>query len=338
MADQKMAKPQWLRIKLETHEPFLGIKDTLKKHRLHTVCEEAHCPNMSECWNGGTATFMVMGDTCTRACKFCAIKTAFPAPPLDPDEPVKLAKSIAEVGMFEYVVITSVDRDDLKDQGAGHFAKCIVEVKKVIPGIIVEVLIPDFRGQDDLIKMVVDAKPDVIAHNIETVPRLQKAVRDPRANYRQSLHVLETVKRLNPSIHTKTSIMLGLGEKDEEVIETMKDLRALGASIYTLGQYLRPSDWHIKIEEYVHPDKFAYFKQKGEEIGFSFVASGPFVRSSYRAGELFIKNIIKDKKPHLPHMEKETNNISDTFGSLPRKMSGQQAKDEMRAGWEPENS
>src|SRR3989338_2858174 len=174
MTDQTLRKPQWLKIKLETKEPFHGIKGTLSIHKLHTVCQEAHCPNIAECWNGGTATFMVMGDTCTRSCKFCAVKTAFPAPPLDPDEPRKLAQSIAEIGMFEYVVITSVDRDDLKDQGAGHFAACIREIKQAIPGIIVEVLIPDFRGNDDLIKIIVDAKPDVIAHNIETVERLQK--------------------------------------------------------------------------------------------------------------------------------------------------------------------
>ena len=287
-----MHKPQWLKIPLHTTDEFLGIKQTLNKHKLHTVCEEAHCPNISECWNGGTATFMVMGDTCTRGCKFCAIKTAFPAPPLDPDEPKKLAAAIAEVGMFDYVVVTSVDRDDLKDQGASHFASCIREIKKAHPGIIVEVLIPDFRGKDELINIIVEAKPDVIAHNIETVCRLQKTVRDPRANYLQSLHVLDVVKKLNPSIYTKSSIMLGLGEQDDEVLQAMDDLRTIGVDIFTLGQYLRPSDWHLKVEEYVHPDKFSYFKEQGEHRGFAFVASGPFVRSSYRAGELFLKNII----------------------------------------------
>ncbi len=296
-----MAKPQWLKIPLHTNSEFLGIQSTLKKHTLHTVCQEAHCPNIAECWNGGTATFMVMGDTCTRACKFCAIKTAFPAPPLDPNEPKKLAQSIAEIGMFDYVVITSVDRDDLKDQGAGHFAACIRELKRAIPGIIVEVLIPDFRGDDGLIKMIVDAQPDVIAHNIETVERLQKKARDPRANYTQSLHVLETVKRLDASIHTKSSIMLGLGEEEHEVKQAMKDLRAIDVDILTLGQYLRPSNWHLAVEEYVHPDKFASFKVKGEEYGFKFVASGPFVRSSYRAGELFIKHIIqKGRQYRIP--------------------------------------
>lgn len=296
MADQQLAKPGWLRIRLETKEPFLGIKDVLRRHRLHTVCEEAHCPNIPECWNGGTATFMVMGDTCTRACKFCAVKTAFPALPLDPEEPQKLAQAVAEVGMFDYVVITSVDRDDLKDQGANHFAECIREVKKAHHGIIVEVLIPDFRGREDLIQIVADAKPDVIAHNIETVERLQRTARDPRANYRQSLHVLETVKKLDPSIYTKSSIMLGLGEQDEEVVQVMKDLRAIGVEIFTLGQYLRPSSRHLKVEEYVHPDRFSLFKKQGEGLGFAFVASGPFVRSSYRAGELFIKNIIQKER------------------------------------------
>jgi lipoic acid synthetase len=298
-----VAKPEWLKIPLSTNTEFSGIHATLQKHKLHTVCQEAHCPNISECWNGGTATFMVMGDTCTRGCKFCAVKTAFPASPLDPDEPRKLAQAIAEIGMFDYVVVTSVDRDDLKDQGASHFAECIKEIKKAHPGIIVEVLIPDFRGNDDLIKILVDANPDVIAHNIETVERLQKKVRDPRANYRQSLHVLETVKKLNPRIYTKSSIMLGLGEETEEVEQAMKDLRSIDVDIFTLGQYLRPSDWHLAVEEYVHPSAFASFKDKGEQLGFKFVASGPFVRSSYRAGELFIKNIIakeRNNKDMLP--------------------------------------
>ncbi len=291
-----MTKPDWLKIPLHTNTEFSDIQATLQKHKLHTVCQEAHCPNISECWNGGTATFMVMGDTCTRGCKFCAVKTAFPAPPLDPDEPKKLAAAIKEIGMFDYVVVTSVDRDDLKDQGVNHFAKCIREIKKAHSGIIVEVLIPDFRGKDDLIKIIVDAQPDVIAHNIETVERLQRTVRDPRANYRQSLHVLETVKKLNPHIYTKSSIMLGLGEQDGEVEQAMKDLRNIDVDIFTLGQYLRPSDWHLKVEEYVHPSVFASFKEQGEQLGFRFVASGPFVRSSYRAGELFIKNIIAKER------------------------------------------
>ncbi len=285
-------KPEWLKIRPPDTQSFPEIREAVKKHGLHTVCQEAHCPNMAECWSGGTATFMVMGDTCTRACKFCAIKTAFPAPPLDMDEPGKLAEALSKMEL-DYAVITSVDRDDLIDQGSLHFAACISEIKSRIPGMLVEVLIPDFRGKDNLIQNIVDAKPDVIAHNIETVKSLQRKIRDPRANYEQSLHVLGYAKKANPEIHTKSSIMLGLGETEEEVIEAMHDLRKVGVSILTFGQYLRPSSWHVALKEYVSPEKFAFFKRKGEEMGFAYVASGPFVRSSYRAGELFIRNVIK---------------------------------------------
>lgn len=289
----QLSKPSWLKIKLETTDSFLGIKETLQKHNLNTVCEEARCPNISECWNGGTATFMVMGDTCTRACKFCAVKTAFPAPPLDKNEPKKLAAAIKEIGLFDYVVLTSVDRDDLKDQGASHFAECIAEIKKAHPGIIVEVLTPDFRGEKPCVETIIKARPEVFAHNVETVRRLQRPIRDPRAGYDQSLSILRHAKSLNPQVFTKSSLMLGLGEKEEEVIQTMQDLRKIDVDIFTLGQYLRPSDWHTPIKEYVSPEQFEYYKRKGEELGFKFVASGPFVRSSYKAGELFVKNILR---------------------------------------------
>ncbi|MDP3766009.1 MAG: lipoyl synthase [Nanoarchaeota archaeon] len=287
---QQLIKPQWLKIKLTTTDNFINIKSTLKQHNLHTVCEEAHCPNISECWNGGTATFMLMGDVCTRGCKFCAVKTGNPMKQLDADEPKNLAKALAEIKLFDYVVLTSVNRDDLEDGGASHFAECIKEIKKAYPEIIVEVLIPDFKGDVSALKKIVDAKPEVIAHNIETVERLQRKVRDARANYKQSLGVLENSKKLNPKIYTKSSIMLGLGETDEEVIQSMKDLRDINVDILTLGQYLRPTDWHIPISEFITPQKFEYFKQKALELGFLFCASGPFVRSSYKAGELFIKN------------------------------------------------
>jgi lipoic acid synthetase len=290
-----LEKPEWLKIRPPTTEHFSEIRGIVRQHGLATVCQEAHCPNMAECWSGGTATFMVMGDTCTRACKFCAIKTAFPAPPLDPKEPEKLASAISKMKL-DYAVITSVDRDDLKDQGASHFAACIAELRKQAPGLLVEVLIPDFRGKDELIQAIADAKPDVIAHNIETVRSLQGKVRDPRANYEQSLHVLDFAKKADPGIYTKSSIMLGLGEKDEEVIEAMRDLRAIGVSIVTFGQYLRPSLWHVPVAEYVTPEKFGHFRKAGEEMGFAYVASGPFVRSSYRAGELFMKNVLKKQK------------------------------------------
>ena len=284
-------KPQWLKIRPPSQK-YEEIKKTIRKNNLNTVCEESHCPNMAECWSGGTATFMVMGDTCTRACKFCAVKTGFPAMPLDPEEPVKLA-DVANEWKLDYIVITSVDRDDLKDQGAGHFANCIAEIKKVNKDIIIEVLIPDFRGNVDLIKTIVEARPNVIAHNIETVERLQKKIRDPRANYRQSLFVLETVKEMNPKIFTKSSIILGLGEKEEEVVQTMKDLREINVDILTLGQYLRPSSLHLSVEEYVHPDTFDKLKKKAETLGFLYCAAGPFVRSSYRAGEFFVKSMLR---------------------------------------------
>jgi len=294
--EQKLEKPEWLKIKLITTDNFTNIKNTIKNYNLHTVCESAHCPNISECWNTGTATFMLMGDTCTRACKFCAVKTGNPMKNLDAEEPKNLAKALAEIRLFNYAVLTSVNRDDLADGGASHFAECIKEVKKAYPEIIVEVLIPDFRGDIGALKKIVEAKPEVIAHNIETVERLQRKVRDVRANYNQSLSVLENVKKFNSKIYTKSSIMVGLGETEEEVMQSMKDLRMIKVDILTIGQYLRPSDWHIPISEFIPPEKFEYFKQKALELGFLFCASGPFVRSSYKAGELFMRNIVKKSK------------------------------------------
>ncbi|HLC59967.1 MAG TPA: lipoyl synthase [Candidatus Nanoarchaeia archaeon] len=293
--NQQLVKPEWLKIKFVQNDNFSGIKETLNKHRLHTVCESAHCPNISECWSGGTATFMLMGDVCTRGCKFCAVKTGNPRKELDKDEPRKLAEAIAEIKLFDYVVLTSVNRDDLDDGGSGHFAECITEVKKEYPKIIIEVLIPDFKGDIDSLKKIIDANPEVIAHNIETVERLQKKVRDPRANYRQSLSVLENIKKLNPKIYSKSAIMLGFGETDEEIIQAMEDLRTVDCDILTIGQYLRPSDWHLPINNFVPPEKFKYFEQKALELGFLYCASGPFVRSSYKAGELFMKNVIRNK-------------------------------------------
>ena len=294
--EQKLAKPEWLKIKLTVNNKFSNIKTALKQHNLHTVCESAHCPNIAECWNTGTATFMLMGDTCTRGCKFCAVKTGNPMQKLDADEPKKLAQALAEIRLFDYVVLTSVNRDDLEDGGSAHFAECIKEIKRAYPEIIVEVLIPDFKGDFEALKKIVDAKPEVIAHNIETVESLQKKVRDVRANYKQSLAVLENVKKSNPKIYTKSSIMLGLGEEDEDVIQAMKDLRAINADILTIGQYLRPTDWHIPISNFVEPSKFDYFRQRALEMGFLFCASGPFVRSSYRAGELFVRNVMSKFK------------------------------------------
>ncbi|MFH1073222.1 MAG: lipoyl synthase [Nanoarchaeota archaeon] len=295
---QAQVKPSWLKIRPAHDTDFSGFKEILRTRGLRTVCEEANCPNMAECWHKAkTVTFMVLGDTCTRGCKFCAVKTAYKGQSLDSDEPRKLAETIREMKLT-YAVVTSVDRDDLPDQGAGHFAACIREIKRQHPTTIVEVLIPDFRGDVSCLQVIADAKPDVISHNIETVKRLQEKVRDLRATYAQSLKVLENVKRIDPGIFTKSSIMLGLGENTEEVEEAMKDLRKVGCDILTLGQYLKPKTKHLKVEEYILPEQFQKYKAKADELGFLYTASGPFVRSSYRAGELFIQHIIKKRWEH----------------------------------------
>jgi lipoic acid synthetase len=288
----RQRKPEWLKVRLPSGPTFEKVKGTMKRTRLHTVCEEATCPNVGECWGGGTATVMVMGDTCTRGCRFCDVKTAKHPPALDPEEPVNLATAVAELGL-KYLVVTSVDRDDLPDQGAGHFAACIRELKARTPQTIVEVLIPDFTGKHELIDLIGQAGPEVIAHNVETVERLQPTVRDHRAGYRQSLSVLERVKQAFPEIHTKSSVMLGLGETQEELIQTFRDLRSVGCSVLTLGQYLRPSAWHLEVKEFVHPDRFAELQKIAEGMGFLYVASGPLVRSSYKAAELFVAGLVK---------------------------------------------
>ena len=276
-----LQKPEWLKIRPPT-EHFLDLKKILKENKLHTVCEESHCPNISECWSGGTATFMVLGDTCTRGCRFCHVKSGYPKTPPDPNEPAHLAQAVTQMKL-DYVVITSVDRDDLADQGSSHFAACIKAIKQLSPSIHVEVLIPDFRGNKECIKTIVEAHPDVIAHNLETVKRLQGKVRDHRANYEQSLSVLKTVKELNPKIYTKSALMLGLGEGKEELLEAFTDLRAINTDILTLGQYLQPTPKHLPVAEFIHPDVFAKYKEAGLSKGFRYVGSGPLVRSSYHA-------------------------------------------------------
>ena len=285
----ELVKPSWLRIRPEASTNFDPIKQALRSRNLVTVCEEAHCPNMAECWHQAkTATFMVMGDTCTRGCKFCAVKKSSRGQPLDPLEPESIAAAAAEMGL-DYVVITSVDRDDLPDQGANHFAACIAACKA--HGLLVEVLTPDFRGDPDCIKIVADAKPDVFAHNIEQVERLQ-TIRDPRAGYLQSIGVLKTVKSIHPKIFTKSAIMVGLGETREEMLQAMKDLREADCDFLTIGQYLKPRNRFLKVHEYVKPETFDFYKEQGLALGFRYVASGPFVRSSYRAGELFVKSLL----------------------------------------------
>jgi lipoic acid synthetase len=291
-------KPDWLKTRPPSGQEFAGIRRTLREHDLHTVCEEANCPNLGECWSGGasgeggTATFMLMGDRCSRGCNFCDVETGG-MEPLDPDEPANVASAIAEIGL-DYVVLTSVDRDDLPDQGAGHFAETIREIKARHPGILVEVLIPDFQGEPELVRKIVDAEPDVIAHNVETVERLQFPVRDRRAGYEQSLSVLEQVSR-ESEIHTKTSLMLGVGEHANEIYQTLSDLREADVDVVTLGQYLQPSRSHLDVERYVHPHEFDTWRRVAEEeLEFLYCASGPMVRSSYKAGELFVEAVLRE--------------------------------------------
>jgi len=285
-------KPSWIRSKIPSGENFSFIKKICEELNLHTVCEEALCPNISECWGSGTATFMILGDTCTRACRFCNVKSGNPRGFVDYEEPKRVAQAVSQLNL-NYIVITSVDRDDLPDGGAKIFAETVKEIKKVRRDIIVELLIPDFRGNIESLKIVAESGAEVIGHNIETVKRLTPLVRDPRATYEQSLFVLSTLKKLNNKIFTKSSIMLGLGEYEEEVIQTMKDLRNANVDFLTLGQYLRPSKRHLPVIEYVHPNKFKKFKEIGESLGFKYVAAGSFVRSSYKAGEFFVQSLLK---------------------------------------------
>jgi len=280
-------KPRWLRVPMAGGERYQRVKETLARLQLHTVCAEAQCPNVGECWSGGTATVMLMGDVCTRGCRFCHVKTSASPPPLDPEEPRHLAEAVATLGL-DYIVVTSVDRDDLADGGAGHFADAIRRLK-AIDGLLVEVLTPDFRGDAEAIRTVGRAAPDVFANNLETVRRLTPVVRDARAGYQQTLEVLARMKREFPAVVTKSSLMLGLGETAAEVEEAMRDLRAHGVEILTFGQYLRPSAWHLPVAAWITPEAFEAWRLRGLELGFRYVASGPLVRSSYRAAELFLR-------------------------------------------------
>ena len=288
-------KPEWLKMRPPSGERFTEIKSTLREHDLHTVCEEASCPNLGDCWSGrngpGTATFMLMGDRCSRGCNFCDVRTGG-MEPLDPDEPANVADAVAEIGL-DYVVLTSVDRDDLPDQGAEHFAETIREIKDRDDSILVEALTPDFRGDLDLVDTVAEAGADVLAHNVETVDRLQWPVRDRRAGYEQSLAVLE--RYAESDAYAKTSLMLGVGEYDHEVYQTLSDLREVGVDIVTFGQYLQPSTRHLEVFDYVHPDKFETWRAVAEEgLDFLYCASGPMVRSSFKAGEFFVEAVARD--------------------------------------------
>ncbi len=280
--DAKPKKPDWLRIKLTTGDNYREIKDMMRSKTLHTVCEEARCPNIYECWANRTATFMILGDICTRACRFCAVKTGLPTE-LDLQEPERVAEAAVQMNL-RHCVVTSVARDDLKDGGASIFAATIKAIRAKLPLCSVEVLIPDFMGNWDALKVVMDAKPDILNHNVETVERLSDRVR-AKAKYRRTMELLRRAKEMAPDIPTKSSIMLGLGETLEEIHRTMDDLREVDCNILTLGQYLQPSKSHIKISRYVHPDEFAQLKKDGLAKGFSHVESAPLVRSSYHAHE-----------------------------------------------------
>ena len=290
-------KPEWLKSRPPSGERFTEIKSTLRDRNLHTVCEEANCPNLGECWSGrdgpGTATFMLMGERCSRGCNFCDVETGG-MEPLDPDEPKNVAAAVAEIGL-DYVVLTSVDRDDLDDGGAGHFAETIRAIKRHDSEILVEALIPDFQGDLAAVEAIIDAGADVVAPNVETVERLQWPVRDRRAGYEQSLSVLERIAESDA--YAKTSLMLGVGEYDHEVYQTLSDLSEIGIDIVTFGQYLQPSRSHLEVFEYVHPDTFDVWKRVAEgEFSFLYCASGPMVRSSFKAGELFVEALIQDDK------------------------------------------
>lgn len=292
--------PKWLKVPIPKGVNYHKLKKDVKELKLSTVCEEARCPNIGECWGGkdkskATATIMLLGDTCTRGCRFCSVKTnRNPAKP-DPTEPENTAEAISRWGLG-YVVLTTVDRDDLPDGGAHHLAETVIKIKQKAPKTLVEALTGDFLGNLEMVDVMAKSGLDVYAHNLETVEALTPHVRDRRAGYRQSLNVLKRAKETVPSLITKTSVMLGLGETDDQIIQTMQDLRAINCDVITFGQYMRPTKRHMKVVEYVRPEKFDYWKDKAIEMGFLYCASGPLVRSSYKAGEAFIENVLNKRK------------------------------------------
>lgn len=285
-------KPPWLKVPFPGGDRYSWIKSRSTRLNLSTVCEEANCPNIGECWNGGTATFMLMGETCTRGCRFCAVKSAKYPPALDADEPSKLAGTIKKMNL-NYVVLTTVNRDDLPDQGASHIARCIKATQRTSPRLLIEMLMPDFRGEKELVQQIIDASPAVLAHNLETVRRLTPEVRDYRADYDQSLEVLRYLKTNCPEGYTKSSLMLGLGESRREILQAMDDMRDAGVDFLTIGQYLQPTRKHLKVLKFLHPDEFNELGQIGDKMGFDYVAAGPLVRSSYKAAEFYIERKIR---------------------------------------------
>ena len=284
--------PPWLKVAFPGGKRYSSIKKRSANLNLRTVCEEAKCPNIGECWNGGTATFMLMGDTCTRGCRFCSVKSSKNPGKLDAEEPKKLAETIENMAL-KYVVLTTVDRDDLPDQGASHIARCIRSTQRACPEMLIEMLMPDFQGNTELVQQVINARPAVLAHNLETVRSLTLKVRDSRASYDQSLDVLRYIKQKSPGVYTKSSLMLGVGESRTETLQAMKDLRDVGVDFLTIGQYLQPSKKHLKVEKFVPPEEFDELILLGDKMGFEYVASGPLVRSSYKAAEFYIERKIR---------------------------------------------
>jgi lipoic acid synthetase len=296
MIERFAPKPAWLKVRAPGGESYTHLKETFRALELHTVCEEARCPNVGECWSEGTATVMLLGDTCTRGCRFCAVTTGNPRGAVDGREPEHTARALAKLGL-QYVVLTMVDRDDLLDGGASHVAKTVTRLKELRPDMLVETLLGDFQGHLDYVDVTVDAKPDVWAHNVEVVERLQRTIRDARCSYEQSLRVLRRAKERDPSRITKSSIMVGIGETDDEVEKTMRDLRDAGVDIVTLGQYLRPSPKHTPVDRFVHPDTFEAWAEQARGMGFLYAASGPLVRSSYKAAEAFVRGVLRPDDP-----------------------------------------
>lgn len=302
--------PSWLKTPIPDSKNYQRLRKDLRGLKLHTVCEEARCPNISDCWGGSdrsaaTATIMLMGDTCTRGCRFCSVKTSRAPPPLDPHEPENTAEAISRWGLG-YVVLTSVDRDDLADGGARHFAETVMKIKKKAPNILVECLTGDYGGDTDMVALVARSGLDAYAHNVETVEALTPQVRDRRASFQQSLRVLDAAKRAKPSLITKTSLMLGLGETDEQLWDALRQLRAVNVDVVTFGQYMRPTKRHMAVHEYVTPDRFELWHKRAIDLGFLYCASGPLVRSSYKAGEAFIENVLKKRRATAETARKAT--------------------------------
>ncbi len=313
-------KPEWLKVRAPGGDTYHHLKDTFRALDLHTVCEEARCPNVGECWREGTATVMLLGDVCTRGCRFCAVTTGDPRGAVDTREPEHVARAIAQLGL-QYVVLTMVDRDDLLDGGADHVARTVRRLHELRPDLLIEALVGDFNGRMDAVRTVVEGAPDVFAHNIETVRRTTRTVRDARCSYDQSLAVLREAKREGARL-TKSSIMVGIGERDDEVLEAMRDLREASVDVVTLGQYLRPTPKHHEVTRFVPPDVFEDYARQGMAMGFAYVASAPLVRSSYKAAEVFLRTKLRGEEnidallhDRLERARSEAEGLSATFAA-----------------------